>query len=174
MPDTKFDVRGGMFKGLVLSFVIVVLDQWTKSYAVQELMLYQPRPVFPGFNFTLMHNTGAAFSFLSEAGSWQRPFFIVVASIVSLFIVIWMHGLAANKRWLFFALAFVLGGALGNLWDRVTLGYVVDFIDVSLGFLPWRIFNPWPAFNIADSAIFIGAVMLIIDAIWFDDSENDN
>ena len=167
------DIKSGMLKGLALSFVIIILDQLTKSYAAQELMLYQPYPVFPGFNFTLMHNTGAAFSFLSEAGSWQRIFFIILASAVSLFIVVWMYGLPANKRFLFFALAFVLGGALGNLWDRVTLGYVIDFIDVSLKFLPWRIFNPWPAFNIADSAIFIGAVMLIIDAIWFDDSKND-
>ncbi len=172
--DNMPDIKSGLFKGLALSFVIIVLDQVTKSYAAQELMLYQPYPVFSGFNFTLMHNTGAAFSFLSEAGSWKRIFFIVLASVVSLFIVVWMYGLPANKRFLFFALAFVLGGALGNLWDRVTLGYVIDFIDVSIRFLPWRIFNPWPAFNIADSAIFIGAVMLIIDAIWFDDSENDS
>jgi signal peptidase II len=161
---------GNMLKGLALSIFIVVLDQLTKSYAVQELALYQPVSIFTGLNFTLMHNTGAAFSFLNQVGSW---FFIVLASAVSLFIVIWMYGLPKYKRWLFFALAFVLGGALGNLWDRVTLGYVIDFIDVSLRFLPWKIFNPWPAFNIADSAIFIGAVMLIIDAIWFDDSEND-
>lgn len=165
------NMKGRMLKGLALSFVIIVLDQLTKFYAVQELALYQPHPVFPGFNFTLMHNTGAAFSLLNQVGSW---FFIVLASAVSLFIVVWMYSLPTSKRWLFFALAFVLGGALGNLWDRVTLGYVIDFIDVSLSFLPWRIFNPWPAFNIADSAIFIGAIMLIIDAIWLNDSENDN
>jgi signal peptidase II len=165
------NIKERMYKGLALSFVVIVLDQLTKSYAVQELALYQPYPIFSGFNFTLMHNTGAAFSFLNQVGSW---FFIVLASVVSLFIVIWMYGLPENKRWLFFALAFVLGGALGNLWDRVTLGYVIDFIDVSLKFLPWRIFNPWPAFNIADSAIFIGAIMLIIDAIWFEDNENDS
>jgi signal peptidase II len=159
-----------MFKGLALTVFIIILDQLTKNYAVQELILHQPVPLFSGFNFTLMYNTGAAFSFLNQVGSW---FFITLASAVSIFIVAWMTGLPSNKRWLFFALAFVLGGALGNLWDRVALGYVIDFIDVSLAFLPWRIFNPWPAFNIADSAIFIGAVMLIIDAIWFDDSEND-
>ena len=159
-----------MLKGLALTVFIIILDQLTKNYAVQELILHQPVPLFSGFNFTLMHNTGAAFSFLNQVGSW---FFITLASAVSIFIVIWMTSLPSNKRWLFFALAFVLGGALGNLWDRVALGYVVDFIDVSLAFMPWRIFNPWPAFNIADSAIFIGAVMLIIDAIWIDDSEND-
>ncbi len=159
-----------MLKGLALTVFIIILDQLTKNYAVQELILHQPVPLFSGFNFTLMHNTGAAFSFLNQVGSW---FFITLASAVSIFIVVWMTSLPSNKRWLFFALAFVLGGALGNLWDRVALGYVIDFIDVSLGFMPWRIFNPWPAFNIADSAIFIGAVMLIIDAIWIDDSEND-
>lgn len=159
-----------MLKGLTLTVFIIILDQLTKNYAAQELILHEPVSLFSGFNFTLMHNTGAAFSFLNQLGSW---FFIALASVVSLFIVIWMYGLPTSKRWLLFALAFVLGGALGNLWDRVTLGYVIDFIDVSLVFLPWRIFNPWPAFNIADSAIFIGAIMLIIDAIWFDDIEND-
>ncbi|HIF51646.1 MAG TPA: signal peptidase II [Thiotrichaceae bacterium] len=164
------NIMARMLKGLALTVFIIILDQLTKNYAVQELILHQPVPLFSGFNFTLMHNTGAAFSFLNQVGSW---FFITLASAVSIFIVVWMTSLPSNKRWLFFALAFVLGGALGNLWDRVALGYVIDFIDVSLGFMPWRIFNPWPAFNIADSAIFIGAVMLIIDAIWIDDSEND-
>lgn len=164
------DIQRRLFKGLALSVFVITLDQLTKSYAVQVLVYRQPFPVFSGLNFTLMHNTGAAFSFLNQVGSW---FFITLASAVSIFITLWMTGLPENKRWLFFALAFVLGGALGNLWDRVTLGYVIDFIDVSLAFLPWRIFNPWPAFNIADSAIFIGAIMLIIDAIWFEDNEND-
>jgi signal peptidase II len=170
MPDTGI----AMFKGLTLSLLIIILDQLTKFYAVQELILYQPLPVFPGFNLTLMHNTGAAFSFLSQAGGWQRYFFIGLGLIVGITIVMWMYKLPSSKRWLFFALAFVLGGVLGNVWDRITLGYVIDFIDVSLNFLPWRIFNPWPAFNIADSAIFIGAIMLIIDAIWLDDNENDS
>jgi len=170
MPDKRI----GILRGLVLSFIIIILDQITKIVAAQELMLGESLPVFSWLNITLLHNTGAAFSFLSDAGGWQRLFFIVLASVVSLFILFWMYSLSEKKKWLFFALAFVLGGALGNLWDRVTLGYVIDFIDVSLSFLPWRIFNPWPAFNIADSAIFIGAVMLIIDAIWLDDSENES
>lgn len=137
-------------------------------------MLYQAIPVFPGFNLTLMHNTGAAFSFLSQAGGWQRWFFIGLTSIISIAIFIWMYSLPTNRRWLLVALAFVLGGALGNVWDRITLGYVIDFIEVSLKFLPWQIFNPWPAFNVADSAIFIGATMLIIDAILFNEPENDS
>lgn len=136
--------------------------------------MYQAMHIFPGFNLTLMHNTGAAFSFLSQSGGWQRWFFIVLASIISLGIIFWMYGLPKSKRWLLTALAFVLGGAIGNLWDRISLGYVIDFIEIYLSFLPWRLFNPWPAFNIADSAIFIGAFMLIIDAFWFNHSENDS
>tara|TARA_R110000782_G_scaffold218665_3_gene306062 strand:- start:505 stop:1011 length:507 start_codon:yes stop_codon:yes gene_type:complete len=167
-------VRSSMFKWLTLSLLIIIFDQLTKYYATQELVLYQINPVFPGFNLTLMHNTGAAFSFLSQAGGWQRWFFAGLATVISIGIIIWMRGLPSNKRWLLAALAFVLGGAIGNLWDRISLGYVVDFIEVYLPFMPWRLFNPWPAFNIADSAIFIGAFMLIIDAFWFNDSENDS
>ena len=149
----------------MLSVLIIVLDQVTKYFASQALMLHQAIPVFPGFNLTLMHNTGAAFSFLSQAGGWQRWFFIVLASTISIAILIWMHGLSANRRWLLAALAFVLGGALGNLWDRVMIGHVVDFIEV------YYENYYFPAFNIADSAITIGAIMLIIDALWFNDTE---
>ena len=154
-----------MVKWLALSVIILILDQVTKSYASSELILYQAFPVVPGFNLTLMHNTGAAFSILSQAGGWQRWFFIVLASIISLAIIIWMFGLPKDRRWLLTALAFVLGGALGNLWDRINLGYVVDFIEVY--YREWY----WPAFNIADSAITIGAIMLIIDAFLFSDAK---
>ncbi|MCG8378335.1 MAG: signal peptidase II [Proteobacteria bacterium] len=154
-----------MVKWLVLSVIILILDQVTKSYASSELILYQAVPVVPGFNLTLMHNTGAAFSILSQAGGWQRWFFIVLASIISLAIIIWMFGLPKDRRWLLTALAFVLGGALGNLWDRINLGYVVDFIEVY--YREWY----WPAFNVADSAITIGAIMLIIDAFLFSDAK---
>ena len=156
-----------MFKWLTLSFVIIILDQLTKSYATQELILYQPIHIIPGFNLTLMHNTGAAFSFLSQAGGWQRWFFIGLASVISIAIVVWMIGLPSSRRWLLFALAFVLCGALGNLWDRVMLGYVIDFIEVYYQDMYW------PAFNIADSAITVGAIMLVIDAFLFNDTEID-
>jgi signal peptidase II len=170
MPDLKIS----MFKGLILSSIAFILDQLTKFYAVQQLALYESYPVFSGFNFTLTHNTGAAFSFLSDAGGWQRYFFIILGIGVSIFIVLWMKSLTSNKKCLFYALSFVLGGVIGNVSDRIVHGYVIDFIDVSLSFLPWQIFNPWPTFNIADSAIFIGAILLIIDAIWLNDHENDN
>ena len=162
-----------MYKWLTLSLIVVILDQLTKYYAASELVLYQPVPVIPGFNLTLVHNYGAAFSFLSQAGGWQRWFFIILTSLVAIGILIWMYTLPRDRRWLPVALALVLGGAIGNLWDRVYFGYVIDFIDVSLPFLPWEMFNPWPTFNIADSAITIGAIMLIIDAIWFQEAENE-
>jgi len=166
---TNSPIRLEGLKWLWLTVLIIILDLWTKNLAIQHLQMHDPVAVFTGFNLTLMHNTGAAFSFLDDAGGWQRWFFICLTLAVSTFIVIWLYGLKANQKWMACALALILGGALGNLWDRITLGYVIDFIDVSLSFLPWRIFNPWPAFNVADSAITIGATMLIIDAIWFSD-----
>jgi len=163
----NFPVRLDGLKWLWLTVLIVIFDFWTKNLASQHLQMHVPVTIIPGFNLTLMHNTGAAFSFLGDAGGWQRWFFICLTLAVSTFILIWLYGLKTQQRWLACALALILGGAIGNLWDRITLGYVVDFVDISLSFLPWRIFNPWPAFNIADSAITIGATMLIIDAICF-------
>lgn len=145
---------------LWLSVLVICLDQLTKSLATQYLVLHQPLPVFPGLNMTLMHNTGAAFSFLSQASGWQRWFFILLAVGVSVVLMIWLARLPSQKAWLPAALAFIIGGALGNVWDRIVQGYVVDFIDVYLKSAHW------PAFNVADSAITIGAVMLIVDAIW--------
>ena len=150
-------------KWLWLSILVILLDQFTKYQASQILVLHEPRAIITGFNLTLMHNTGAAFSFLSQAGGWQRWFFIGLGGIIGFGILIWMLGLPQDKRWLAAALALILGGALGNMWDRIVQGYVVDFIEVY--YRGWY----WPAFNIADSAITIGAIMLVIDALWFDD-----
>jgi signal peptidase II len=148
----------GALKWLWLSVLVITLDLLTKSIASHYLVMHQPLAVFPGFNWTLMHNTGAAFSFLSDASGWQRWFFSIIAIVVSVGITIWMKRLQPNQVWLAISLALILGGALGNVWDRLTLGYVVDFIQVYYG--KWF----WPAFNIADSAISIGAVMLVIDS----------
>lgn len=145
-----------MLKWLWLSGLVVALDQVTKALASHYLSLYQPVPVLPFFNLTLMHNTGAAFSMLSEAGGWQRWFFTILALVVSVAIVIWLKRLPSNQRWQAAALALILGGALGNVIDRVRLGYVVDFIQVYYD--RWY----WPAFNIADSAITVGAVIFLI------------
>ncbi len=153
-----------MFKWLSLSLLVVILDQVTKHLASDLLELHHPVSVAPWVYFTLMHNAGAAFSFLSSAGGWQRWFFVILALAVSGGILYWLMSLPREARWLPIALALVLGGAIGNVWDRVAFGYVVDFVQVYIPFLPWRIFNPWPAFNVADSAISVGAVMLVIDA----------
>lgn len=147
-----------MLKWLWLSALVAALDLATKAVASHYLVLYQPVPVFPGFNWTLAHNSGAAFSFLASQSGWQRWFFSVIALVVSIGITIWITRLKSTETWLAVALALVLGGAIGNLWDRVTLGYVVDFIDV------YYQQSHWPAFNIADSAICVGAVLLIIDS----------
>ncbi|NKB37808.1 MAG: lipoprotein signal peptidase [Gammaproteobacteria bacterium] len=148
-----------------LSLLVIICDQITKNIATEKLLYYQSVEVVPGLNMTLVHNTGAAFSFLSQAGGWQRWFFIVLTSTISLGLVYWLYTLPRQKVWLAAALSLVLGGALGNLWDRVKLGYVIDFIDVY--YQSWH----WPAFNVADSCICIGAGMLIVDAIWFDRAE---
>ncbi|HKK06502.1 MAG: signal peptidase II [Gammaproteobacteria bacterium] len=148
-----------MLRWLWLAVAVVALDQISKAAASAELMLYKPLAVLPGFNLTLMHNTGAAFSFLHDASGWQRWFFAGIAALVSIGIVWWMRKLRPDETWHAVALALILGGALGNLWDRLTLGYVVDFIEVY--YRQWY----WPAFNLADSAISVGAAMLIYDGV---------
>ena len=148
-----------MLRWIWISALVIALDLATKWLASTHLVLHEPVAVMPMFNLTLMHNTGAAFSFLSSASGWQRWFFSIIALVVSTAIVIWMRRLSPEERWNAIALALILGGALGNLWDRVTLGYVVDFIQIY--YERWA----WPAFNIADSAISTGAVMLVIDAL---------
>lgn len=155
-----------MLKWLWLSALVIVLDIATKAFASASLVLHDPVAIFPGFNLTLMHNSGAAFSFLSDASGWQRWFFTVIALGVSVALLVWIKRLQASQVWLAIALAMILGGALGNVWDRITLGYVVDFIQVYYD--RWY----WPAFNIADSAISVGAVLLIIDSLRHRKQEN--
>ncbi len=140
-----------------LAALMLVLDQLTKMWMSANLNYGETITLTSFFNFTLLHNTGAAFSFLSDAGGWQRWFFGVVAAAVSVVLVVWIARLPRSKMWEACALALILGGAVGNLYDRVMLGYVVDFIVVHYQRYAW------PAFNIADSAICIGAAMLIID-----------
>jgi signal peptidase II len=127
------------------------------DYAVGRLI-----NLLPGFNWTLAHNYGAAFSFLHDAGGWQRWFFAGIALVVSGGILFWLRSVPANARFLACALVLVLGGALGNLYDRMMLGYVVDFVHVYYG--TWH----FPAFNIADAGITVGAIMLIIDSLFLE------
>ena len=148
-----------MLKWLWLSVLVIVLDQVSKYMATQMLEMFQPVAVMPMFNLTLMYNTGAAFSFLSEAGGWQRWFFTVVALVISSVIFTWIRRLDAGQHLHAAALSLVLGGALGNVIDRLLLGHVVDFIQIYYD--RWY----WPAFNIADSAITVGVVLLILDTL---------
>ncbi len=150
-----------MLKWLWISGFVLILDQVTKWVADRSLELHVQVPVMPSFNFTLVYNTGAAFSFLSGAGGWQRWFFSLLAILICIVIVIWLKRLNAHEKWMAVGLSLVLGGALGNLIDRLLYGYVVDFIQwYYKGFY-------WPTFNIADSAITVGATILVIYNVFF-------
>lgn len=156
MPDTA---RFGRLKWLWLSLLVFVLDQASKLFFENSLSLYQQIVIIPDyFSWTLAYNKGAAFSFLASESGWQRWFFAAVAVVVSVVLVVWLKRLKAHETWLALALALVLGGAIGNLFDRVVYGHVIDFILVH-----WQ--NRWyfPAFNLADSAITLGAILLALD-----------
>ncbi|MGF6394746.1 signal peptidase II [Pseudomonas plecoglossicida] len=151
--------RFGRLAWLWLSLLVLVLDQATKLYFNSALSMYQQIVVIPDyFSWTLAYNTGAAFSFLADSSGWQRWLFALIAVVVSGVLVVWLKRLGRNETWLAVALALVLGGALGNLYDRIVLGHVVDFILVH-----WKNIHHFPAFNLADSAITVGAVMLALD-----------
>lgn len=147
-----------MLKWLWLSFIAIILDQWTKL-AVSGAMQYQESiEVMPFFNLTYVHNTGAAFSLLSDAGGWQRWLFAGLAFVISIVISVWIAKLKKQEVLLAVSLSLVLGGAIGNLIDRVAYGYVIDFLDVY--YQDWH----WPAFNIADSAICVGVFLMILES----------
>ncbi|AAZ97811.1 peptidase A8, signal peptidase II [Thiobacillus denitrificans ATCC 25259] len=147
-----------MRKWLGLAFAIIVADHLTKFWVSSTLEYQEAIPVLPFFSLVLVHNTGAAFSFLANAGGWQRWFFIAVG-IVATVIIVRLLGRHGDEPRLALPLALVLGGALGNVIDRVVLGHVVDFL-----YFHYRSFA-WPAFNVADSAITVGAALLIWDSL---------
>ena len=147
------------FAFLARAAVIVALELWTKQLATDNLTLYRPVEIFPWLNLTLAHNTGAAFSFLSDAGGWQRWFFTVLATVVTIVLLVWLFRLKRSEWLTGLALGLLIGGAVGNLVDRLRLGYVVDFIDVHVA--GWH----WPAFNVADSAIVCGIILLLYEAL---------
>jgi len=142
---------------LIVSIIVIVLDQVTKYIAIGALEPYAPHAVIPGFlNWTLAFNSGAAFSFLNNAGGWQRWLFSALAIAVCFVLTVWLRRLGRGEWRTALPLALVIGGALGNLIDRVRFGHVTDFIEVY--YRQWS----WPAFNVADSAISVGAVLLIV------------
>lgn len=149
----------GMTKWLGLALAVIVLDHLTKWWVSSSLDYQEAIPVLPFFSLVLVHNTGAAFSFLADAGGWQRWFFIGVGVIATVIIVRLLKR-HAQETHLAFALALVLGGALGNVIDRVILGHVVDFL-----YFHYQGYS-FPAFNVADSAISVGAFLLIWDSLF--------
>ncbi len=144
---------------LLVAVVVIVLDQISKYFANNNLDYASPVEILPVLDITLHYNRGAAFSFLSDAGGWQRWFFTVIALVVSGYIGVWLVRLKREQWLLSFALALVLGGALGNLWDRMYFGHVVDFISVHWGA------SYFPTFNIADAGISVGACLLLLDMV---------
>ena len=157
MPNTQ-QSRSALI-WLWLALAVFVLDIATKQLA--EMMLTYGRPVYllPVLDFTLLYNRGAAFSFLADESGWQRWFFTAVSLGVSAMLIVWLKRLPRAQVWMPVALALILGGALGNLFDRLVYGHVIDFISVHWGR------SYFPAFNIADSAITVGAVMMALDVV---------
>ncbi|MDX1443226.1 MAG: signal peptidase II [Gammaproteobacteria bacterium] len=150
----------GPVNWLILSAAVIIADQVTKYWVASEFSLFDSVAIMPHLNLTLLHNTGAAFSFLADAGGWQRWFFIILGSVVSIGIMVWLRKLPENQGFaLPLGLSLILGGAVGNIIDRAWHGYVIDFIDFYYG--SWH----WPAFNIADIAITLGAFFFIVDSV---------
>ena len=146
---------------VLIVILIIIFDQWAKSLIIKNVMLYEVLPVNSFINITHQENAGAAFSILSNAGGWQRWFLSVLAICISVYIVFWLFRLRNQDQIILsIGLSLVLGGAIGNVIDRIQFGYVIDYIQVFI--MGW----PFPSFNIADASITVGAVILIIDALF--------
>lgn len=147
-----------MLKYLWLSALVIILDQVSKGIITASFSLHETLAVMPYFNLTLAHNTGAAFSFLAQAGGWQRWFFVTLTTVISIALFIWLKKLSTQAKLEAISISLILGGAIGNVIDRIYFGYVVDFLDF------YYETAHFAAFNIADSAICIGAGLLILDS----------
>ena len=143
---------------LAVAVLVIVLDWYSKQWASESLVLYRSQALASWLNLTLAHNYGAAFSILSDAGGWQRWLFTILAGVVTLVLLVWLFALKQGEWRTGLSLGLIIGGAVGNLIDRVRLGYVIDFIDVY-----YKNYH-WPAFNVADSAITCGIVLMLMDA----------
>ncbi len=150
-----------MQRWLWLSLLVLLLDQATKQWAEATLSAYQPSTLLPFFDLTLMYNKGAAFSFLSDQGGWQRWFFIILALGVSAVLAGWIWRLKPAEKTIAVALSLIVGGAIGNVIDRLLFGHVIDFLHFH-----YQEYY-WPAFNIADAAITVGVALMIFDALFF-------
>lgn len=153
-------IKKSGLRWLWLSLVMLIIDQITKQWTIQALDLHESYRILSFFNFTYARNYGAAFSFLGDAGGWQKYLFTGIAFAVSVYLI---YSLKKNKASMVFtniAFSLILSGAIGNVIDRLVYGYVIDFLDFDLGFYRW------PTFNIADSVIFIGAAMIILESLF--------
>ncbi|MEW8029191.1 MAG: signal peptidase II [Candidatus Thiodiazotropha sp.] len=148
-----------MTRWLWLSLLVIVLDQASKQVAESALTLYESVRVLPFFDLTLLYNKGAAFSFLSDQGGWQRWFFIVLAIGVTIVLIGWLGRLKRDEQWVAVALSLIIGGAIGNVIDRILFGQVIDFLHFHYQQ------HYFPAFNVADSAITIGVIIMLYDAL---------
>ena len=155
-------------KWVWLTVIFLIIDQVTKQWVANSFELYESIAVMPYFNLTYVHNPGAAFSFLADQGGWQRWFFAVIAAGASVLFTYWLAKTPANNKVLGIGFALMLSGALGNLIDRVLFGYVIDFLDFYYGK------NRWPAFNVADSVIFVGAALMIWDSFTNKDTQDSD
>ncbi len=147
-----------MLHYLGISALVVIIDQMSKGWILANFQEYQVEQIWPVFNLTLVYNKGAAFSFLADAGGWQHYFFVILTTAITIGLAIWLKRLRYFESWVAWALALVIGGALGNLADRLLYGKVVDFLQWH-----WQM-HYWPTFNVADMAITIGVVLLFIDS----------
>lgn len=155
---------------LALSALAIILDQWTKGIVLKHMDYLESILVIePILNWTHARNYGAAFSFLADAGGWQRHFFSVLAIVVSIVLFIWILRLGKGMKTLAASLALILGGAIGNVIDRINYGYVVDFIHVH-----WHDAWHFPVFNIADCAITLGVILMLIDTLFLERKRNPN
>lgn len=145
---------------LILSALVIFVDQFTKYLAYQFFYWGESKPILPVFDLTLVANKGAAFSLLGRASGWQRWFFIGVAISISIGLVVWLVRLPRNERWTAAAISFIIGGALGNVYDRIRYGYVIDFLHLHV-----KSFS-WPVFNIADTLIVFGVFILIFQILF--------
>jgi signal peptidase II len=169
LSPMTFSPRGarapGLLPWLALALVVIVLDQFTKTLIVGWFQLSDSHPVTSFFSLVRAHNTGAAFSFLAGASGWQRWFFAALGLVASAFIV-WMLKRHPSQRLFCFAITMIMGGAVGNVLDRLLHGYVVDFLQFRFAFLqPLFPGGYFPSFNLADSAITLGAVCLVLDEV---------
>jgi len=163
---TRFNNSG--LRWLWLTLLCLTIDQVSKQWVVSAFDLYESIEILPVFSFTYVHNLGAAFSFLADQGGWQRWFFTMIAAIASIVFMVWLAKTPKSQKLLSIAIALMLSGSLGNLIDRVMFGYVIDFLDFH-----WSGYD-FPVFNIADSMIFIGAALMILDSFLDDRKKSDN